>query len=740
MRSLRWICTTALACLLLAVSGAAQSNNSLSPVILQFVTDDHGALVPQAFTYNASPCPEIEANVTNVTISSDGVATVTVSGVVHDAVSDVVSNPLLQVQSIGLSVEGVNQTTGQLINTASPQLPWRPYAFEGSYSVSTLVDVRPTAFVPPPDVGATKLQLQTSTNAAGCSSVANLDLSVEDHFILTHAGQSSRGTYKPTLLRLASPSPLPPDTQIFAFGQFWPVQEFNFGDGEFWYAIDGGGNPVVFAPAEGAPPNGNVQQLAGDFLAEVFINGVKIGQGDTPTQHGLVVWQNDVTNLLNMSLKNYTTKTFNEQKDGQKQNVYVYGAGDGFDHLGNTVIDEILWREVGQPVMASVFNSANELNTDNAYRKGIVDSTAVAGFGFGNLTVNRDFWNRFYRVKDIGADTSACAAIGDMFGQKCDGSDAPRNNSDKYSMGCFQAAQFLVMRGASLALKNPLIDSILGTRTDLTYMMVRTTRDLGGNSVANWLPGDWGYISNQDPILDPDLTNTDQKLASFKWKVQNPNWRLWQGENIFYLGGSFTTDAKMFSANAMFWGHINRRPVRVLDQWIVGVNNFPTPNPKAKLLSTRESLRQPQVLVELATDATMEVNAFAGGTITIDQVDYEVVRNTAKEIFIRTLPLVHFGIKAKGGGATVTGNMYNYFAFLDARFLNATDILMKEDQFEGGTLMIGGADYTVLSNTTTAEGVGVISLNKDAMVKIPFAMKKGTTKLNGNILFVDFAR
>jgi len=732
----RALCSLSVALLSLSpiLAQAAEPSSSIN---VEFVTNDGGSLVPQSFAYNASPCPAISTDVTDVSIDSDGLARVTVSGTVDDAVSDVVSDPSLQVQSISLAVEGQHPTTVSLSNIASPVLPWRPYAFEARFSLTTLVDVRPAAFWPPPAVGANRLLLETSPNAAGCRGLAFVDLSVQDSAVLANAGQSTIGTFKPTLLRLGSSSlgPPPPDTTVFAFGSLWNVLQFDFGDGPHWYAVDAQANPVVFVPAAGAPPNGNVQELAGDFLAAVFVGGLKVGGGQKPTEHGLIVWQNDVTKLLQAHLKNFKSKQYNEQKGGQQQTANVYQAGDGFDHTDDGVVAEILWREVRPPVLAYVFNSGDELNTDIAYRNGVVMSTDDVNFNFGGSSYNKDFWQFFYRVKDKGADTSACEAIADMFGRKCDGSES--GNSSKYNMGCYPAAQYLVMRGASIALGKPRIDAILATHIDLTWIALNGSRDLGENSTADWLPGDWGYIANADPILDPDFNNAKQKEDSLKWKVMHPNWRLWLGENIIYLGGSFDTDPKTFAANAMFWGHINRVPKRTLNKWIDGVNNFPTPNPKAELLSTRQSLRLPPLNTQLKTDTNLDTNAYAGGTITIDKIDYEVVANSGKDIFIRTPPLVHFGVKPKGGGATVTGNMYGYFLFLDSPYMKVTDILMRADEFEDGTLTIAGKDYTVVTNTTTDAGAAVVSLKKDAGLAIPFVIKKGDKQANGNVFFVD---
>ena len=708
------------------------------PISVEFVTSDGGTSVSQAFAYNASPCPSISVDVTNVTIDGDGIAHVTASGMVADAVSDVVPDPSLQVQSISFSAEGQNPTTQPLVNGASPVVPWRPYAFAAPFSITTLVDVRPASYGPPDAVGANRLFLQTSPNAAGCRGLAVLDISVQDSQVLAHAGQSNPGTFKPTLLRLvlSSSAPPPSNTMVFAFGNLWNVQQFDFGDGPHWYAIDAHANPVVFVPAAGAPPSGNVQELAGDFLAAVFVGGQQVGDGKKPTEHGLIVWQDDVTKLLNMHLKNFKSKQYQEQKDGAQQTAYIYEPDTGFDHLGNEVVDEILWREVRPPVLAYVFNSGDELNTDIAYRQGVVSSTDDVSFGFGGSSVNKDFWQYFYRVKDKGGDTSACEAIADMFGRKCDGSEG--GNSSKYSMGCYPAGQFLLMRGASIALGKQKIDAILATHIDLTWLALYTIRDLGDNSTANWLPGDWGYIANTDPIVDPDLTNQQQKEASLKWKRVNPNWRLWLGENIIYLGGSFDTDPKTFAANAMFWGHINRVPKRTLNKWIDGVNNFPTPKPNAQLLTTRQSLRLPPLPTVLVTDTALDMNLYVGGTITIDRLDYPVVSNKDKQVFIPTPPLVTFGIKKKGGGGTVTGNMYGYFTFLDTPYMKVTDIGMRADEFEEGTLTIAANDYAVVTNTTTEMGAAMLTLKKDAGVKIPFVIKKGDKQANGNILFVDF--
>lgn len=59
------------------------------------------------------------------------------------------------------------------------------------------------------------------------------------------------------------------------------------------------------------------------------------------------------------------------------------------------------------------------------------------------------------------------------------------------------------------------------------------------------------------------------------------------------------------------------------------------------------------------------------------------------------------------------GNMHGYSGFLDTCcYLRTTDIQMKQDEFAGGTLITGGNDYAIISNSTTQEGTAVISLKR----------------------------
>jgi hypothetical protein len=110
-------------------------------------------------------------------------------------------------------------------------------------------------------------------------------------------------------------------------------------------------------------------------------------------------------------------------------------------------------------------------------------------------------------------------------------------------------------------------------------------------------------------------------------------------------------------------------------------------------------------------------------------------------VYIARAPLVLFGVKAKTGGATVTGKLYGYYNFLDTLNMKVTDTdqPLRDSEFDDGIVMLAGKEYQVLTNTTTLAGAASIVLKKDSKLTIPFSISKGDNKKSGNALFVDFA-
>lgn len=129
---------------------------------LQYVTKDEDgeSIIDQEYSYNSVPCPVIESNVLDCTISAAGVVTMSLSGTVTDEASDLVDEPESQIQTLEISPESQYTEVIELVNTASPELPWKPYRFGASFSTS--VDVVTNGF------GPYQVSLVTSENVAGC--------------------------------------------------------------------------------------------------------------------------------------------------------------------------------------------------------------------------------------------------------------------------------------------------------------------------------------------------------------------------------------------------------------------------------------------------------------------------------------------------------------------------------------------------------------------------------------------
>jgi hypothetical protein len=90
----------------------------------------------------------------------------------------------------------------------------------------------------------------------------------------------------------------------------------------------------------------------------------------------------------------------------------------------------------------------------------------------------------------------------------------------------------------------------------------------------DWVPGDWGYIKN----------------TNFKAPGDDDEESFEQGENIYYLGGSFRTDLEFISQKA-WWGLTSAgSSIKGLDEWQKEVFDW---NKGQELL---ESRRGPAVL------------------------------------------------------------------------------------------------------------------------------------------------
>jgi hypothetical protein len=152
-------------------NGAYRMQGVMDVVQIQFVTKGkNGELLPQNFSYNATPAPAIDVSVSGASVSSSGTITMTLSGQVTDRVSDLVNDPSKQLQS--LSIYSSNSQVGSvsLSNSASPELPWKPYKFVAPFSQQISI--------PSSGIGATTVTLTTGMNVAGETASVEVPINV----------------------------------------------------------------------------------------------------------------------------------------------------------------------------------------------------------------------------------------------------------------------------------------------------------------------------------------------------------------------------------------------------------------------------------------------------------------------------------------------------------------------------------------------------------------------------------
>ena len=139
---------------------------------MEFVTKaDDGSTVPQNFFFNCVPNPVISVASDSCSIAADGTVSVYIAGTVTDAASDLVDDPMKQLDTLSVYAGSELVHTINLTNNATPEYPWKPYNYEASFS---------TGFtIPTGGFGEYHASLETSTNVAGCASILSYDVSVD---------------------------------------------------------------------------------------------------------------------------------------------------------------------------------------------------------------------------------------------------------------------------------------------------------------------------------------------------------------------------------------------------------------------------------------------------------------------------------------------------------------------------------------------------------------------------------
>ncbi len=129
--------------------------------------------------YNGTATPVIDATATNCAVTPAGVVTLTVSGSVTDATSDLIDLPAKQLQTVTVKWPGGSADT-HLANTAAAELPWKPYQFKGTFTQAVTFTVS--------GPGAYPIDIETSESAAGQTGLTQQYVQVSEtqtHIVLT---------------------------------------------------------------------------------------------------------------------------------------------------------------------------------------------------------------------------------------------------------------------------------------------------------------------------------------------------------------------------------------------------------------------------------------------------------------------------------------------------------------------------------------------------------------------------
>ncbi|HET6456168.1 MAG TPA: hypothetical protein VFI02_17320, partial [Armatimonadota bacterium] len=203
----------------------------------------------------------------------------------------------------------------------------------------------------------------------------------------------------------------------------------------------------------------------------------------------------------------------------------------------------------------------------------IIDTARSVGFRFPDKVMkdpvtgkdilvpeyNHEFWDSIVLLKAL----PASSGIADMFG----------DNKADYAMGCQLASLYIHLRAAFLTI-GAEVDQWLSTKPIVTLHNTSLERYVLDD--YDWIPGDQGYIINQDPNPEPG----------------------YEGEHVTYLGGlsgkGCFQKGLEFENEARFWGHLTQTNLRERTywQWWATVDSW-DPLTEPLLKKTRRYLRQP---------------------------------------------------------------------------------------------------------------------------------------------------
>jgi len=589
----------------------------LTIIDMQFMTQGpDGEMIDQEFTYNCVPTPQILATVEDCQIDESGLVTMTISGTVTDQTSGIVADPGLQLQNITISAGNQPGNTIDLVNGAEPEYPWQPYRFQSSFSATV-------QFQTDPSEEEYYVFLNSSENAAGVAAQVTLVVFYNGRDVsCVEETENGPGTYIPTIMRVDAPEGTFTEGRdtLHAFDSEWPLEYGDFGDGQYFYAMGSHEEVQIFLPALYAGDSSDFIGPVDKLVALVNKEGKKVSFREAVKIHGLIIDNESVKSILDLSLTNFREETYmwgNITK-------YVYRPRTGWAQNKDNFLDtEIKFRYVNHAdTISGSFKSKAQFEAMVDIRKNIVQSARDVK-SWGKYWTENAYWTQNATVKS----GTASAAIAHAF-----------NHQTDYGMGCYMAAILVMERGWCLHNAQGFND-VVGSNPfgwgGKLYSTVITREGIpatGGSTLlkdkVKWIPGDWGYIKNYDPKgwwnLCSNLTcknHTDDPATPQKegWTTVDPTkpktcplcgsagilQGFLQGENIIYTGGLNQGPGKpaignfellsetKFKNTAHFWGHITPRE-ETLQQWFDAVNSWSKPLPssyKAEILGLRDRIK-----------------------------------------------------------------------------------------------------------------------------------------------------
>lgn len=573
----------------------------LTIIDMQFVTQGpDGGMIDQEFTYNCVPAPQIQATVEACRINESGQITMTVNGTVTDQTSGITVDPRSQVQSITISAGNQPGNTVDLVNSAEPEYPWQPYRFQSSFSTAV-------RFQTDPSENEYYLFLNSSENAAGVAAQVTLVVFYNGRDIsYVEEAENSPGTYIPTIIRVDAPEGTFTEGRdtLHAFDNEWPLKYGDFGDGQYFYAMGSQENIQIFLPALYAADSAAFIAPVDKLVALVNKNGKKVSFKEAVKIHGLIVDNESVKSILDLSLTNFSEEIY---KWGNVTK-YVYRPKTGWAQNKNNSLDtEIKFRYVNHAdTISAPFKNKAQFEAHVRVRKNIIQAARSVHYWSSQWTSNPPYWTANGTVL---SGMTACAAIADAF-----------TNQTKYGMGCFMAAILVMERGFCLENASGL-NGAVGSYPFGNYKEVIMTEGCPSKGASillkdkvKWIPGDWGYIKNYDPngwwMLCSNTScknHTDDSVPPKEgWTTVDPTkpktcplcgsagipQGFLQGENIIYMGGLNQGQGKppignfellsetKFKNTAYFWGHITPRE-ETLQKWFDVVNGWSKPLPSS---------------------------------------------------------------------------------------------------------------------------------------------------------------